>query len=174
MFFPKRIVKLSTAIPARLKRAGMAGECRYALCMEAPKNPQGKPVAFATGITENVLLFIGILTVVFSSGCAAYLSRYDLITNRRTGDPVTPYFSGSATDIRGVHSGITAPFRSRPDEQTPKKSTRTSEFVSTIYYLVDLPFSLVLDILIIPSDRQYIKRNRSEGKLLDSLMKNVK
>ncbi len=119
---------------------------------------------------KHFIILIGFIIGLLSSGCAAYMARYDLRTNERSGDPVTAYLSGGAADLRGIHSGLTAPFRKPINQDNKVKKSRFSQFISSLFYLADLPFSVALDILVIPSDYYYIKKKQTKNKLFDSLM----
>ena len=91
-------------------------------------------------------LFIGIL---FSTGCAAIMSRNDWNGGRMLETP--PFFTGVTMDTKAVGQSIAAPFDNNP-------KTDGWEFLSFPLYIIDLPFSLVADVVYIPADYKYQKR----------------
>ena len=102
------------------------------------------------------LIFLAVLT----QGCASFVCRYDYMTASRKAEP-TPYFPGVVSDFQGMGCGLTAPFCAPFNEKR-----ELWEFVFFPLCLIDLPFSLVSDVLWIPSDYFYqcAEKNRQLEK----------
>ena len=81
------------------------------------------------------------------------MSRNDWNGGRMLETP--PYFTGVAMDGMAVGHCFTIPFDNDP-------ITEGWEFFSFPFYIIDLPFSLVADVLYIPSDFKYHKRKVSQ------------
>lgn len=104
-------------------------------------------------------VFIVLIITVLMSGCASYMARYNVNTNTRQDDPITPFFSGTVVDIGGAGKALISPVQSTYDEKTPAWLLFTLPL-----FLIDLPASFIADIFLIPSDIMYINKSDNEAK----------
>jgi uncharacterized protein YceK len=106
---------------------------------------------------------LGALVVTcLCQGCASVVERMDLNSGHRPAHSAG-YFVGSRADMRDMASGLAAPFGASPSgDKTPPASV-----LMVPVCLVDLPLSLVADLLWIPGDAVFLRdleaRQRTGG-----------